>query len=163
MKRESLKRLMEGSSGPRNQVAALCWRLHKGRVEVLLVTSRDTGRWVLPKGWPVDGRTAGGSAEVEAWEEAGVRGTARPEALGYFSYDKVMTPDTALPCLVSVHALEVEGVERRFPERKQRRRKWFEASRAARKVAEPELRDLLERIAADPDAIHGETGTDAGS
>ena len=54
------------------QVAALCWRLRKGRAEVLLVTSRDTGRWVLPKGWPITGLSPQAAAAREAWEEAGV-------------------------------------------------------------------------------------------
>ncbi len=131
----------------RSQIAALCWRMHRDRVEVLLITSRDTGRWVLPKGWPVEGRDGPGSATQEAWEEAGVTGVVNPAVIGLFGYDKVMAAQAALPCMVSVFALRVAGLARRFPERKERRRKWFTAERAARKVVEPELRNLILRIA----------------
>ena len=131
------------STGPSTQVAALCWRKHRDRVEVLLITSRDTGRWVLPKGWPMAGRSAPEAAAVEAWQEAGVTGLVSPDPLGFFGYDKVITPDIAHPCMVSVFALRVAALSRRFPERKERRRKWFSAEKAARKVQEPELRALL--------------------
>ncbi len=133
---------------PGSQVAALCWRKHRDRVEVLLITSRDTGRWVLPKGWPVDGRDGPGSAAQEAWEEAGVEGKVSPDIIGLFGYDKVLTPETARPCMVSVYGLRVATLARRFPERSERRRKWFAADKAARKVAEPELRALLTALAA---------------
>jgi 8-oxo-dGTP pyrophosphatase MutT (NUDIX family) len=132
---------------PRSQVAALCWRMHRDQVEVLLITSRDTGRWVLPKGWPMDGYDAPGSAAQEAWEEAGVTGTVNPAIIGLFGYDKVLAPEISLPCMVSVFGLRVAGLARRFPERGERRRKWFSADVAARKVAEPELRFLLRGIA----------------
>ena len=56
----------------RTQYGALCWRMHRGKVEVLLITSRDTGRWVIPKGWPIDGLAPAQTAAREAWEEAGV-------------------------------------------------------------------------------------------
>jgi 8-oxo-dGTP pyrophosphatase MutT (NUDIX family) len=131
----------------RSQVAALCWRMHRDRVEVLLISSRDTGRWVLPKGWPMEGRDAPGAAAAEAWEEAGVTGVVNPNVIGLFGYDKVIGPKVALPCMVSVFALRVAALARRFPERKERRRKWFAAEAAARKVAEPELRNLLLAVA----------------
>lgn len=150
MKRDRLNQFLNSGVAPGSQNAALCWRTHRGRIEVLLVTSRDTGRWLLPKGWPMQGRSAAGSAEVEAWEEAGVVGQAEEQPVGYFGYDKVLGPDACLPCIVSVHPLRVERLARRFPERRQRSRKWFSAAKAARKVAEPELRDLLERLAQDP-------------
>ena len=150
MKRDRLVQFMNGGVGPGSQSAALCWRMHRGRVEVLLVTSRDTGRWLLPKGWPIDGLSPAGSAGVEAWEEAGVVGSVREEPVGFFGYDKVLSAEESLPCIVSVHPLRVERLARRFPERKQRSRKWFSAAKAARKVAEPELRDMLERLAETP-------------
>jgi 8-oxo-dGTP pyrophosphatase MutT (NUDIX family) len=126
-----------------SQVAALCWRKHRDTVEVLLITSRDTGRWVLPKGWPMEGRTGPEAAAIEAWEEAGVTGQVVQDALGYFGYDKVINADLAHPCMVAVYPLRVTSLSRAFPERKERRRKWFSAEKAARKVEEPELRTLL--------------------
>ena len=138
---------MTDSNGPSTQVAALCWRKHRDGIEVLLITSRDTGRWVLPKGWPMDGRSGPEAAAVEAWEEAGVEGRVATETLGFFGYDKTIAPDIAHPCMVSVYPLRVSTLSRRFPERKERRRKWFSAEKAARKVMEPELRALLVAVA----------------
>ena len=71
------------------QSAALCWRMHKGRVQVLLITSRDTGRWVIPKGWPMTGLSSAAAAAREAWEEAGVEGKVQETVLGTFVYDKL--------------------------------------------------------------------------
>lgn len=145
--------LPTGEEGPRNQFGALCWRMHRGRVEVLLITSRDTGRWVIPKGWPMDGKTPAESAEQEAWEEAGVRGQKVNEALGLFTYDKQRGAKEALPCVVSVFPLRVEELAARFPERKERRRRWFGAEKASKLVAEPELRALLQKLASNPEML----------
>jgi len=145
-------------SQPSGQFGALCWRLHRGQVEVLLITSRDTGRWIIPKGWPHDGRTPAGSAAEEAWEEAGVEGQVAEAPLGLYSYDKVLKPGVAQPCVVTVFALRVARLRRRFPERGERRRKWFAAIKAARKVAEPELRALLTEVAEDHRRVTGADG-----
>ena len=127
------------------QVAALC--LNEKTGEVLLVTSRGTGRWIVPKGWPIAGKSGAETAAIEAWEEAGVQGALETsEPLGLYGYDKLRTPKEAIPCVVSVFALRVTTLAEKFPERKQRRRKWFDARKAARKVAEPELRSLLAQL-----------------
>ena len=141
----------------RGQFGALCWRMHRGQVEVLLITSRDTGRWVIPKGWPVEGLGPMGSAQREAWEEAGVEGEAGNGAIGQYCYDKTMAPDPALPCRVTVFPLRVARLKDRFPERNLRRRKWFDAAKAARMVIEPELRALLVAVAANPGLLAPET------
>lgn len=147
MKRSKASQFLAEGSTPRIQYAALCWRMHRGQVEVLLITSRDTGRWVIPKGWPMDGMDPADAAAREAWEEAGVTGETMPDALGFYSYDKVMKPGHSLPCAVAVYPLRVGELADKFPERKERRRKWFVAAKAARKVAEPELRELLAGLA----------------
>ncbi len=144
---------ISGGTTLATQVAALCWRLHKGAVQVLLITSRDTGRWVIPKGWPIMGLTAAGSAAREAWEEAGVEGKTLDQPLGQYLYDKIARPATALPCSVAVFPLRVEALRNRFPERKQRRRKWFPATEAALLVAEAELRLLFELAAQRPELL----------
>lgn len=120
--------------------------MNRNRVQVLLITSRDTGRWIIPKGWLMNGKTPSEAAAREAWEEAGVTGTVSPELLGVYAYDKIRDPNDALPCIVTVFALRAAKLFDKFPERGQRRRKWFDASKAARKVAEPELRGLLENL-----------------
>lgn len=142
--------------GPRSQYGALCWRMHRGRVEVLLITSRDTGRWVIPKGWPIDGKNPAQSAAQEAWEEAGVRGASQDQALGLYAYDKTRKTKEALPCVVAVYPLRVEALAAQFPERSERRRRWFSADRAARLVAEPELRMILSGLAGDPSQLTGQ-------
>lgn len=133
-------------AGPSLQVGALCWRLRRGRVFVLLVSSRDTGRWIIPKGWQIAGLSSAEVAAREAWEEAGVTGRVDPDALGSFAYEKAIAPEFLVPCRVSVHALRVAEMAHRFPERKERRRKWFSAAKAAVKVSEPDLRALLRRL-----------------
>lgn len=125
------------------QYAALCWRLRKGRAEVLLITSRDTGRWLIPRGWPIAGLAPHETAGIEAWEEAGVRGTASPGCLGVYSYAKGRAPETVRLCQVEVYPLAAGGLAKTFPEAGQRRRKWFAPAKAARKVAEPGLAALL--------------------
>jgi 8-oxo-dGTP pyrophosphatase MutT (NUDIX family) len=129
---------------PRTQYGAICWRPSKDGLQVLLVTSRETGRWVVPKGWPIKGMTPEQSAAREAWEEAGVRGPTGPHCLGIYSYDKLIGPTrSALPCVVALYGIKVAELAKRFPERLQRRRKWFSSTKAATKVDEPELRILL--------------------
>lgn len=129
------------------QFGALCWRVGKSGAEVLLISSRETGRWVIPKGWPMKGRTGAQAAEIEAWEEAGVKGQIAEETLGHFTYDKILKRDTkkqcVQPCTVAVFPLQVSKFAPEFPEQRQRRRKWFAPVDAARKVAEVELKALL--------------------
>lgn len=132
-----------GDSQARTQFGALCWRRKGREVEVLLVTTRGRGRWIIPKGWPVHGATPAGAAETEAWEEAGVEGRAEPECLGIFSYAKTFATGDALPCVVAVFPLEVRKLHADYPERKERRRRWVSPAKAARLVDEPELSVLL--------------------
>jgi 8-oxo-dGTP pyrophosphatase MutT (NUDIX family) len=138
---------------PAEQVAALCWRLHKGQPQVLLVTSRASGRWVLPKGWPMPGRGPDAAAAIEAWEEAGVEGKVCTTSIGHYVYHKVLPDLGTLSCAVEVFPLRVQSLKRSFPERKERRRKWFTATEAARKVAEVELREMLGRLVDEPELL----------
>lgn len=126
------------------QVGALCYRLREGAPQILLVTSRDTGRWIIPKGWPMDGLSHAESAAVEAWEEAGVTGRPRAAPIGAFAYLKRRRGKAAdVPCSVAVFALEVEAARRDWPERAERRRRWMSRDEAAVRVDEEGLRHLL--------------------
>lgn len=143
----------EGGSEPRTQYGAICWRLRGGGgLEVLLVTSRETGRWVIPKGWPIRNLSPEASAAREAWEEAGVKGQPGPHCLGIYSYEKGVGKPTGPrvyhPCVVAVYPLEVGHIAKSWPEAGERKRKWFSPKKAARKVAEPELQALLAGLAA---------------
>lgn len=127
-----------------NQYAALCYRISaKGRVRVLLITSRDTGRWVLPKGWPMKGLNGQSAAMREAYEEAGVQGEVSNHCLGFYSYSKVIAPDQAPTCIVSVFPVRVTQLLDKFPECHERSRKWFLPEKAAERVDEPELKEIL--------------------
>ncbi|PIE09888.1 MAG: NUDIX hydrolase [Rhodobacterales bacterium] len=130
-------------SDVRTQFAALCYRIVNGKPQVLLITSRGSGRWIIPKGWPMDEMTPGSAAMQEAWEEAGVVGKFSERCLGLFSYSKVMDKGPNLPCVAMVYPVKVKSLASKFPEAGQRRRKWFSPKKAATKVVEPELRQIL--------------------
>lgn len=130
----------------RVQFAALCYRRIKSGCEILLITSRERGRWVVPKGWPIEGMGPGGSAEQEAWEEAGVKGKLRGHCIGFFNYDKVLETGTDLPVAVAVYAIEVKRLADDFPEKGQRKRKWFSPKKAASRVNEPQLKKILRKF-----------------
>jgi 8-oxo-dGTP pyrophosphatase MutT (NUDIX family) len=117
-------------------------RTEAGEIEVLLITSRETGRWVIPKGWPMRGRAPQKAAAIEAYEEAGALGKPSKSALGSYSYGKRMKSETRA-CRVTVYPLAVESLADNWPERDERRREWFGPSAAAERVDEPELRSIF--------------------
>ncbi|MBP1850497.1 NUDIX hydrolase [Rhizobium halophytocola] len=133
---------------PRQQYAALCYRRRKKQagIEVLLLTSRDTGRWVIPKGWPMRGKKSHAVAEREAWEEAGVKGNVEREPYGFYSYQKKLRTGLHVTCRVQTHLLEVREMEKNFPERASRRLEWVSCQEAAARVQEPELKILFLRL-----------------
>ena len=126
----------------RTQFGAFCYRIRQDKPQVLLVTSRGSGRWIMPKGWPVPGATPTEAALREAWEEAGVEGRVMGNALGIYSYIKV-DDGTQLPCVVAVFPIRVKRISKLYPEADQRRRKWFSLKKAAALVDEPELRQMI--------------------
>lgn len=127
----------------RVQVAALCFKGMGAEKRVLLITSRDSGRWILPKGWPIDGLDAPHAAEQEAWEEAGVKGEISSTPIGHFSYEKSMDSGGISWCDTSVFEMTVTEVLDEFPEADQRKRKWVTPTEAANMVQEPELSAIL--------------------
>jgi 8-oxo-dGTP pyrophosphatase MutT (NUDIX family) len=123
------------------QVAALCWRLSPV-LEVLLVTSLRTRRWILPKGWPMPGLSSAQSAAFEALEEAGVGGEVSQRPVGRYHYLKEKK-GRAIPCNVDVFALHVRHRLLTWPEKGTREIVWLPVPEAARRIAEPELRHIL--------------------
>lgn len=151
VKQRKLELTEEGKRGVRTQFGALCWRRRDDEVQVLLVTSRRSQRWIIPKGWPQDRTTPKKAAEIEAWEEAGVEGKASATCLGIYSYTKELVAGTQLPCVVAVFPVKVKSLSRKYPEMTDRRRKWFSLKKAAKKVVDPELAALLAGF--DPDRL----------
>lgn len=128
------------------QVGALCVRRRgKKDLSILLVTSRDTGRWVIPKGWPKKGAELHKSAEREAFEEAGVQGSVGCKPIGEYVYKK-RDGTSARQLAVKVFPLLVKKQCNDWPEKKERKRKWFPVSFAAQKVDEPELTALIKGL-----------------
>lgn len=126
------------------QVAALCYRGSGKKKEVLLITSRGSGRWILPKGWPMEGKSAAEAARIEAWEEAGVQpAKVAKHALGSFEYTKDRDEGLPLPCDTYVYPVKVEKLARNYPEAGERKRKWVAPGVAADLVDDPGLKDLL--------------------
>ena len=133
------------------QYAALPYRrAANAAVEVMLITSRDTGRWVIPKGWPGEGLAERESAAREAREEGGLVGRMGDRPIGHYHYNKGYADGSSVLCSVEVFALEVERQLKSWPERKERRTRWFVLLEAAAAVEEPELaamiRDLPQRL-----------------
>lgn len=142
-KHKQLPSPTETAEIPQQQFAALCFDTARGKTRVLLVTSRGTGRWIIPKGWPVDGATAAGSAAREAWEEAGVIGRTSDQCLGAYTYVKRMPKGRDQFCSALIYPVKVLSLRGDYPERRQRRRKWFTLKKAAGQVDEPELAQIL--------------------
>ena len=144
MKKKLEKRAHRGKSIV--QVAALPYRhTADGDTEILLLTSRQTGRFILPKGWPMKGRRDCEAAAQEASEEAGVVGTIHEQSVGSFDYWKRLKA-TFVPVTVEVYPLHVQQELDKWKERKFRRRAWLKLEQAALLIDEPELVSILESI-----------------
>ncbi len=132
-----------GKRDIRSQFAALPFHRRKSGIEVLLITSLDTGRWIIPKGWPIHGLTPAASAAQEAWEEAGIEGVISESCAGFYSYHKTLGDDEAVPVVVAVFPLEVRKLERSFPEADKRKLKWFSQKKAVGQLEEPDLQKIV--------------------
>lgn len=125
------------------QYAALPWRITGRRLEILLVTSRETRRWVIPKGWPMKGKAPQDAAAIEAFEEAGVTGEIDATSVGSYRYLKRLKRDEAAPIQVIVFPLEVTSQLDHWKEKDQRQVAWFRYQKAAALVVEPNLKRLI--------------------
>jgi 8-oxo-dGTP pyrophosphatase MutT (NUDIX family) len=112
-----------------------------------LVTSRDTGRWVIPKGWPIPGLAPHDSAAREAAEESGALGQIGAEAIGIYHYNKQLADGSHVRCAVEVFPLKVEQQLASWPEQAQRDTRWFSVADAADAVQEPDLSAIIRSLA----------------
>jgi 8-oxo-dGTP pyrophosphatase MutT (NUDIX family) len=131
----------------RVQVAALCYRDTDEGKRVLLITSRDTGRWIVPKGWPIDGLDGPGAALQEAWEEAGVKqADIESVPVGLYAYDKGLGEGLTVPVEARVYLTRVHNLSEEYPDSNLRKRAWFVPQEAANLVDEPDLKAILRAL-----------------
>lgn len=134
------------------QVAALPIRLHaEGFVEVLLISSPASPRWLIPQGWPLVGADRCVSVAKEVVEEAGVVGLVLPEPIGHFVYDKRLEGGIVLPCRVAVHVVRVQQQLDRWREKGRRERQWFTSREAAKHVCNLALQRLILKVGRSPE------------
>ena len=126
------------------QMAALCHRGCGDHKEYLLVTSRGTRRWIIPKGWPIRGLKSNETALREAWEEAGViNSLATDKPIGSYIYKKTQANGFELAVETLVYSVAVKEMSEHFPEEDQRRLKWVDAETAADLVSEVGLKSII--------------------
>jgi 8-oxo-dGTP pyrophosphatase MutT (NUDIX family) len=128
---------------PRAQYAALPYRRSGHHIRILLVTSLETKRWILPKGWPLAGRAAHEAAAAEAYEEGGIVGHVGTEPIGSFDYSKRRKRGKPVPCRVEVFPLEVTAERESWPEQGRRERRWFTPEEAAVTVSDAGAGELI--------------------
>ena len=128
---------------PRIQYAALPFREEPNGLEIMLVSSRETRRWVVPKGWPMKNRNPHGAAAREALEEAGLQGKIGKGSLGDYHYTKRLKNGASTLVRVSVFPLRVLRQRGNWLEKDERVTRWFTVEEAAELVHESELRDII--------------------
>jgi 8-oxo-dGTP pyrophosphatase MutT (NUDIX family) len=128
----------------RVQYAALPFRSNgESKLEIMLVTSRGTRRWIIPKGWPKRGMPPYETAAKEAFEEAGVLGKVSKRSIGSYPYEKILKKGDTANCRVEVFALRVTRQSKSWPEKRERRIMWYPPAEAVRCVREPHLRRII--------------------
>jgi 8-oxo-dGTP pyrophosphatase MutT (NUDIX family) len=143
-----MHRGVKKAQSKRLQYAALPYRVSAGsRTEVMLITSREARRWIIPKGWPQKDRAPHRCAEREAFEEAGVVGAVGRRSIGSFSLNKRMKDGGVVACKVLVFPLKVNRQDKEWPEKQEREVKWLTAKRAAKRVRHPKLSEIISRLA----------------
>lgn len=146
-----IRSIISGRAAPAFvQVAALCLQQGKSGLEVLLVKTLRTGGWVIPKGWPMPGKTLSEAAAIEAWEEAGATGTIETDPIGSFTYTKIRSSGFPVQCRAQVFLMKRAETTKDYPEADKRTRQWTRLNDAVAMVRDPELADLLKGLANPP-------------
>lgn len=128
---------------PKVQIGAIPFRKGaNGGIEIMLVTTRETQRWIVPKGWPIRGLKNHEAAAREAMEEAGLLGEIRKKPVGSYTYWKRRIHDFVL-CEVKLYLLAVKRQMPTWPEQAQRRCQWFTQRDAADLIDEPALGAII--------------------
>jgi 8-oxo-dGTP pyrophosphatase MutT (NUDIX family) len=144
---ESMAGPTKKAPAKRVQYAALPYRRKgKSAPEVLLVTSRETGRWIIPKGWPLKGKSPHKAAAREAREEAGVVGKINRRSVGSFSYEKRLKGGKVIVCEVQVFVLKVKRQHASWLEKGERKVKWLSRAKAAKTVGDRVLGTIIRTL-----------------
>jgi 8-oxo-dGTP pyrophosphatase MutT (NUDIX family) len=147
MKQSKSKKSQKSAIRLQYGVLPFRWNKRNG-LQILLVTSRETRRWIVPKGWPIKDLKPAESAAREAYEEAGIRWTVKARSIGSFLYDKRLAdPDMMVSCEVKLFALAVERQERDWPEKGQRDSKWVSIDEALHLAGDAGLKDVIQGFA----------------
>ncbi len=141
------------ATAARIQYGALPWRRGLNGLEVLLITTRNTKRWIVPKGWPIAGRQPHDCAAFEALEEAGISGNIETASLGSFRYRKRLKSGEVIHCEVVIFAMEATEQKSAWPEKKFRRYQWCPVPDALHRVSFVGLRRLIQLLAARTDIL----------
>ena len=140
--------------GERQQVGALPWRIQRnGEMRILLITSRECGRWIVPKGWPVKGYPLLVAASRKAFEAAGVIGDISPAPVVAFRYRKALDDGSRVPCSVAVFGMNVRGTLSHWREKGQRKRQWFSLGEAADRLDDAELAAFVRMLDDKPERL----------
>jgi len=147
-KSNGLKRVLSVSKvikpAVRVQYGVLPYRKSRHCLEILLVTTRESGRWIVPKGSPIKGLGKSGSAAQEAYEEAGLRGTVKSRQIGSFRFGKTVGESAIIaPCEVAIFSMHVTKQCKTWPEKKERICRWFEADEAVLQVLDEGLAQII--------------------
>jgi 8-oxo-dGTP pyrophosphatase MutT (NUDIX family) len=146
-KREKVCWMKVVPKGLNVQYAVLPWRKAGNAVEILLITTLNTHRWIVPKGWPLDGKTPSATAAQEAMEEAGISGEIATTPLGSFHYNKLRKNGDTVSCKVDVFPMKVSRQRRSWDDKKIREVRWYSVDEALARVSEPGLRRLISKFA----------------
>ncbi|GLK77887.1 hypothetical protein GCM10008171_31410 [Methylopila jiangsuensis] len=141
-----------------DQYGVLPFRVSDDGLQVLMVTSRRSKRWIIPKGWPMKGRTALGAAVREGFEEAGIYGQGLKPSLGVFRYAKRMNFGRSTSLRIEVFPMAVTELLENWPERDERERRWMTVDEAAEAVPEPDLKAIILAL---PERLEAEGAKDA--
>ncbi|MCO8143831.1 NUDIX hydrolase [Rhodovulum tesquicola] len=133
------------------EIAAIPMRWSSdGTLFVLMVAARGSGRWVMPKGWRINGAIPWKFAEIQALDRAGAVGHVGINPIGRYRYDRIMPDGAAISCEVEMFPMLVERLRRDWKYRRTRRRRWFEVAVAAGHVEQAELAEFLRKLSCKP-------------
>lgn len=135
-----------------DQVGVLPWRIGKdGKARILLITSRRRRRWIIPKGWPMEGYPPFVAASREAFEEAGIVGDISSSPVMAYRYMKVLGDGEEVACRVQVFGMNVRGTLSHWREMAQRKRRWFSPEAAADTLDDADLAAFVRGFPVIPD------------